>query len=286
MNISKDSEESSSAALFYRSEEFTNICEAFSSAVREVFGEMGMLYSYLSGTFAYGGATKNKSDIDITVVFDDSIYLVEKSEFLAKVKIFVQLYREIHKTFSYKTDDVFPGEYLTLSQVEDAIRGRGFSVGPDGHLCLPTASDEYYLSNKETWFRAWLSSLAFSQFLSGDKDLLVNNKVSAWKTILLFLFSRDMSRRKRDEQGVLDFILENTNKWESIGVTNRYIYFKEAEMSFVKMAFSQLALEGFLVKDWPGAFSLNVPQLVRWEWEFVDVLQSQKIRRSDILFDE
>jgi len=267
---------------FYKCE-FSKVRDKFSRAVYECFGNLSA-YSYLSGTFAYGGARKKKSDIDVTIVFKNSIYKLSKDDFINKLKKFIKIYRNIHKEYNYYSDNTFPGEYVTLCQVDDAINGRGFSVDIFKHLYLPLASNKYYLKNREHWFRAWLSSTAFSIPITKKGALMSSNKIKAWQTIILFMLTSKKTN-KINVNSIFKFFVNNSNKWKGMGVTNRYIFFKQMEIKHVENALEFLRLKGFLVVQ-DGLYKKVTHNVHRWEKKIVESILSGKVKRSLFLIDE
>lgn len=269
------------SAEFYNNE-FLKIRNELSTAINKCFGNLSK-YAYFSGTFAYGGAKKKKSDIDITIVFKNAVYLLKKDKFINNLKEFIKKYENIHKKYNYCLDKVFSGEYVTVSQIEDAIKGRGFSVNKKGHLYLPLASNRYYLKNREHWFRAWLSSIAFSVPVNKGPGLSVSNKINAWQTIILFILATTKTDNL-DANSILVFLLNNSNKWAGMGITKHYIFFKEMETKVVEKALKSLQSKGFLVVR-NGMYKKVKNKLYEWEKEISKSILSGKVKRSPFLFD-
>ena len=265
--------------------EYKEICDEFVFAVGEFFPAKIVAFAYISGTFSYGGSVKGKSDVDITIVFKKEVGLVDPGYLHGQIKLFIEKYRSIHDRFGYASDAIFPGEYVTVMQIDDAILGRGFTINGDGELFLPTASNEYYLANKEHWYRAWLSSMAFSTFLCGDQGLMVQYKQQAWRTITLFLLSQ-YKPPHISSKGLIEKMLKNENKWEGVGVTARYKTFLERELATVEKVFLDLAIEGFVS---PGSLSeeyeVNLAQVAVWVRETASSLRSNQIRNASFLLE-
>lgn len=263
--------------------EYKEICNDFSCTIQESFPGDLVAYAYLSGTFAYRGSTKGKSDIDVTIVFKNNSYLMDLAYIHKQVGTFIMKYHMIHKQYGYISDAVFPGEYITVAQVQDAISGRGFSVNKNKKLFLPEASNEYYLSNKEYWFRAWLSSIAFSSFLYGNKDLMLQHKNKAWKTVILFLLSQ-YTPPLISGGTLIERMLENENKWGGVGVTNRYTLFLEQELPIVEIILKDLKEEGFLIEKESHTYEVVTLKVTNWEQKIVSSLLDKRVQKSAILF--
>lgn len=264
--------------------EYRKICDDFSDAIKKFFPNKLIAYAYLSGTFAYGGSIKGKSDIDVTIVFKDSVYLVNPSSFDEQIKLFIENCRLIHHRYGYVLDTTFPGEYITIAQVKDALLGRGFSTNGNGGLFLPKASNDYYLANKEHWFRAWRSSLAFSSFFHGNKELMLQHKYKAWRIIILFLLSQ-YKPVYISGNSLLERMLENKNKWEGVGVTNRYRLFKEQELVVVDVVLKNLEKEGFLNRKESYEYAVVTKKVADWERRLALLLNSDNLWNAQILLE-
>ena len=252
----------------------------FAQSIKAIFGKVAV-YSYISGTFAYGGARKRKSDIDVTLVFKDDVLNIPKKKFLANISKFILDYKKIHSRLELKSDTLFPGEYITLKQVEDALRGRGFSIKNKREIYLPIASDRYYLSNTETWFRAWLSSSAFSVYVSGGKRLFLANKIRAWETIILYLIKRHFLT-ELNPNIILEILVSEKNKWVDFGVTNRYKYFKKFECFYIKKALNNLKKQGYVYKK-GNVLGVNSKKILEWENGIIRWLNNRSIQKAHFL---
>jgi hypothetical protein len=249
---------------------------AYNQLTEKYFGEL-YEYCYQTGSFVYGGGTPGKSDLDIAVVFKDAVSSMPKADLLGRLDPFIDGYLQLHKEVGYSPDTVFPGEYITISMVNDAIKGRGFHVSEDGNLYLPKASTEYFLEDSERWYRAWLSQSAFNVFLKGDRLLWEDNKKRGWQTLLLFKGTTDL----RDESFTIDDCFKVLRIY---GVHNDYYKFREIEEPFVLEALEEACRAGFFRKQGPS-FIANSNLLDAHHRTIAKRIANKSIRQSSLLLD-
>ncbi len=213
-------------------------------------------YCFQTGSFAFGGGTVGKSDLDVVIIFKDCIYALPKRELYKKIEFFTNGYLKLHRQTGYLPDLAFPGEFITVSQVNDSINGRGFHLDLKGNLYLPKASTQYYLENPERWFRAWLSQSAFNKFLLGNEKLYKENKVKAWSSILKFTLWNE----KIDSFTPLNLF----NQLRPFGVHADYYNFKILEGEWVTKSLELLADQGFVSKK-GNVYTADHQKLMKWE---------------------
>lgn len=255
---------------------FEAIKKDFDQATCEVFGA-DTSYVLYSGSVAYGGGRIGISDIDVMVVLKRRL---STEAALAKQIAFAKKYLAIHARYNFDPDRIFPGEVLSTGLAEDAILGRGFSLH-NGRLYLPQASVEYYLADSEHWFRAWISMLAFSVFGSGSFEQFDAFKRRAWRTILLYLISRQTENTICPDS-VIQTLSSGGNKWLGFGITENYHLFPSLEAPYIEGAITTLEQEGFLKKK-GKSYIAAIPLVSKWEMDLVQSLQNGDIRKNKLI---
>jgi len=262
--------------------ERAEIEERFAESVQTHFGNHLSL-ALSSGSFAYAGATKGKSDLDIMTVLRDGIRDVPRKELLEMIQGFSRDYVAIHRQYDYAPDDVFPGEYITEANVEDAIAGRGFHATESG-IYLPPASNEYYLEDPERYFRAWRSMLAFSKHIAGEEEKFDETKIRAWESIVLYLLSQ-MDEEEVSAERIMDILTGNEDKWQSVGVTQKCLTFREDEIAYVERTLVRLKMRGLLSADAPS-YGIATEEVQTWSSALASDLQSGNLQRSAFLLNK
>ncbi len=248
------------------------MAEAYSNAIATAFGDLCKT-AWLTGSFAYGGGTLGKSDVDVTIVLHNSALDVDAGRLNDRAQSFVSSYLALHRELGYRPDLHFPGEYVTCAMISDAVDGRGFHVDAAGKLFLPKASTQYYLEDPERWFRAWLSQTAFSRFLCGDRSFHRESKLGAWATIIRFLL------RDKSDAFTTAFIFDSLRVF---GVHHDYWSFRRLEAPWVNRVLTGLVECGDLQSQ-NNEFEPNVPALVGWEASLSATIVSGAIRRARLL---
>lgn len=272
--------ESPSPALI---REYEEIEDKFAeAAIRNFRGNLIFLIS--SGSFAYRGATKGKSDLDVMAVLDDNVRRIPQADLHNMTRGFIRDYVAIHQEYDYALDDIFPGEYVTPDNVDDAVAGRGISVSPEGRLYLPKASNQYYLGNQENYYRAWRSMLAFSKKLTGNEGRFQQAKLGAWETIVKYLLgSHNLQEISSDS--LLQILTSQKDKWESVGVTDKYLTFCEDEQEYIERVLVRLKIKGIL-RHAENGYEVATDSLATWQNELVTRIASGDIATSDFLFSD
>lgn len=260
--------------------EFQRVSAEFVESVRRHFGEY-VRFVVTSGTFAYGGATKGKSDVDILVVCEDEIAEMPRQDLFARLKAFIEDYVEIHTRHDYCPDTTFPGEYITKSNVEDALAGRGFHLTEECALHLPVASDDYYMQDPERWYRAWRSALAFGKRLHGDEEEFEELKSQAWEVIILYILLQNNPTRINPST-LFDVMIDPENKWNGIGITAKYKSFREDERVHVGNALLRLSANGFLLLE-DNTYIPNMEKVREWEKGIATKLTDGSIKKAPFL---
>lgn len=234
-------------------------------------------YCYQTGSFVYGGGTLGKSDLDVTVVFKDNILNVPKPSLLQKLDLFINGYLKLHKELGFEPDTTFPGEFVTASMVRDSVAGRGFHANADNTLYLPKASTEYFLTDTETWYRAWLSQSAFNVFLKGNKDLWRQNKIDGWGTLLLFKAGTDFQNTPFTIDNFFDAL-------RIYGVHKDYYEFRSSEQPYVEEVFSNAERNGSLTKR-DDLYIPNGDIILEQHRKLGKSINDGSIRRSQLLLN-
>lgn len=256
------------------------ISNDFSQVIHSLFNDQ-LDFFFFSGSVAYGGGRLKHSDIDVAVVLKKPTSETALKEHSISTYIqFAKAYTRINKKYSFIPDDVFPGELLTQDLIEEAIRGRGFSV-KDSQLHLPIASTDYYLSNINHWFRAWLSMTAFSVFGGGNKETFMNYKNNAWKTVILYLALKT-TEKSLSVFSVLNTLSSESNKWIGLGITSNYYSFHLRENAHVRQALEALSSEGYFTEK-QASFHINRKAVLEWEKKVIHDLYDDSIAQAQPL---
>lgn len=268
--------------IAYKGHTLQEIKDEIIQKAKVVFGD-DLHFVSLAGSVIYGGSVLGKSDLDIVLLLNDNFLINNTKEQLhEKCMKFAEHYIYIHKKYGFSPDLLFPGEFLTLGMVDDVIAGRGFAV-KDNRLHLPPASGSYYLGSEETWFRAWLSMLAFSKRLQGSSVEFRKIQKRAWKTIILFLLSKHDGLHIAPTD-ITQSLIKNTNKALGFGVTDNYFLFEALELLIIKDVFKMLCKEGFLTKK-KQIYFLNKDKILDWEKRLVQKISNKTIRNAELILN-
>ena len=192
-------------------------------------------YAVIGGNFAYDGGFKGMSDIDMGLVFNSGV-INNKSKLKQEVTKFIKIYKSFNLKNGFVPDYLFPGEYMSLKQVEDAIKGRGFKINTKlQRLEIPILTNDDFLQDYERWFQVWLTLNAFSIYIFGDINAFLRNKLLSWRTIILYLLS-NTSSTEIDEKSVLSLITSTSLKNHDFRIDESYRSFKSKEFIYVKYA--------------------------------------------------
>ena len=110
-------------------------------------------YLFLSGHYAYN-IVDIFSDLDLSLILDDSVYLLSQKVLNERRDRFSDLYKRLHRKYNIKTDNLYHGEIITDSMVNDVINGRGFQVKNNKLHLTPIESHTDWLKDEELDFRA------------------------------------------------------------------------------------------------------------------------------------
>lgn len=245
------------------------------------FSEEALAYAFLGGSFVYGGGVKENSDIDSCIVFGD-IRAMTKEMLRLSIEEYVQAYVLFNKKNNRLPDYVFPGEYCTLAQVNEAIEGRGFFVNSKKQeLELPLWTDDDYLRESELWFQPWLTLSAFGIFFSGDIDRFVKNKIRAWEAIILYLLSK-YSQTSVTTTIIMKELLAHSET--EFRITDDYPLFVEKESIYCDFSLKNLQRKGFLRSE-NGNIVPDRKKLHEWRGAIIDQAQGSTMWSSSFLFD-
>lgn len=218
----KDDAEKQLSKLDFKTESLEDFVEAV-----KIFSD-NLAYVSLGGNCSYGGGIPGYSDIDVVVVFKDNA-LQYKDNVKAQISEFILNYKRFNLTNGFIPDYVFPGEYMTLSQVQDAINGRSFKIVPEtGSFKIPILTDSDYLKDYERWFQVWLTINAFSTYIFGDIDLFLRNKLLSWKSFILYLIC-EAGLEKLTLNSVLEKVMSPS--LDEFRIDDTYKLFREPDLS-------------------------------------------------------
>ena len=200
-----------------------------------------LVYAFISGRGALYLAEKDM-DIDICVVLNDSI-IKKQVEFRKKWKKFVIGYRDIHIKYGFKSDNAFPGDFLTVSQTYDVVSGRGF-VKKAGQIYIQpmgNITDE----SDENDHRIFRSMFIIGRCIVGNNSFFEEIKMLSLTILIKYFF---IIKNKLILKNIKDEFLSGKEK-EKYGFDQRY----EPEFSrymkpLIRNAMLQLNRYGFIQK--------------------------------------
>jgi hypothetical protein len=220
------------------------IDKKFKALIESQFGDY-LVAGLINGRGAFKIAQADM-DIDTMVILDDSM-LNDKELFKEKWAGFVLGYRDIHTLYGFKPDNAFPGDFVTVSQVYDAVNGRGF-VNKDGQIYLQpmnSIQDE----SSENDYRLFRSMLIIGRYISGNESFLNDVKSLSTDCLIKYLFI------KKPEMTVNDIITEllSGNEKELYGFDKRYEpHFSRYMLPLIRTTLSRLIKYGYINRV-PGA---------------------------------
>jgi hypothetical protein len=233
------------------------IRKEFIDSVNKHFAK-DLRFAFNSGRIAFRVVEFKKSDFDIEVVLSDSIFR-DPPKFLIAKRKFMEDYFIIHKRFKLTPDYMWPGEYLSLSHIKDAVEGRCFEIVKN-KIDLP-----YLKPNEELYgdrlYRYWFGMLCFSEFLTGNLMEYTKLKEEALKTLFKFLFYKfgQVNKTQSFEQ-----IFENIAiDIRFLGIRKDFLidYYKMI-LPFLPKILDELVLSGFLIKTHHGY--ILTKEIKRW----------------------
>ena len=258
--------------------------EKFAAAATQSFGQH-CDFMVASGSFAYGGARKGISDLDTLLVFDEGIKNIPKPDKVAMAIDYGKRYFDIHKEHGYCPDLHFPGEYITRANVADALAGRGFEPSEDGLLYLPKASDQYYLADTERYFRAWRSMLTFGKLIAGSQSDYFDTKLTGWEIVILYIL-QNFNGTEIDSEQILDILTKGQDKWQGVGVTQRYLTFREDERIFIEQALMRLRLKNVLSGNVNKSFSFSRDCILEAARHISTSVSDGSVKKSGLFLDK
>jgi len=229
--------------------------QEFKQLIEFVFEDY-LVYAFINGRAALYLIGKDM-DIDICVVLDDRI--IKKQEKFRKMwKKFVIGYRDIHIKYGFKSDNAFPGDFLTVSQTYDVVSGRGF-VKKAGQIYIQpmgSITDE----GDENDYRIFRSMFVIGRTIAGNKSFFEEIKMLCLASLIKYFF---IISNKLTVEGVINEFLSGKEK-EKYGFDQRY----EPEFSLymkplIRDAMIQLNRYGFIQKK-KGNYYEKTQNLDSW----------------------
>jgi hypothetical protein len=190
-------------------------------------------YVFLAGSSLYG-ADKVTSDIDLNFVFNDNFF-ENKELAITKIKALIKsIYLPLHKKLQRRPDTIYPGEYISVSQIIASIEGAGFSVSDDKLTMVNTTSD-YWETNERTWYRAWFGAIAFSQEISTGSTKYIKHKSIAQAGCIVYLISnhKDLIEKFTINEIINRMYNYNDKKKSPFGLTKTYTKFKQLHIQSI-----------------------------------------------------
>ena len=227
----------------------------FKDAIQSIFPKEHITYAFLTGPFTFGSA---KHDIDIVVVIDENkLQPFERERYIEKILMFVEKYLRIHKFFGYTPDLDFPSDVITVSQIEDAIKGRGFDIEDDKLYLRKIKTKEDYLDSKID-YRVYLWELITSHesFILGNYPKYIVDMFRALETILLFV----LSNIEKDET---TFCCIKEKIITLPDLDRRYKIILDYLEPMINYALKIMSFQGYIIKK-ENNFLLNKEKINMW----------------------
>jgi len=239
-----------------------------------------LAFTACSGSYMYGHHSNSKSDIDMMVILKST---ENRTQQLLLVEEFIPHYLAFHKELQQTPDLDFPGEYVTTSQIEDAINGRGFDSDKDEEkITLSSITADYFCEQIDNSYRLWLSMMAFSLYVAGDLASFCDYKMRALTTIIKYLLFESQASHA-DAQSLLDYLLSNTDKNASFGITEKYSAIVQQELHFFELALHFLYTEGVLCAPSNGIYTVNCHAIQDWQISVLHHLKNRGFQNEPLL---
>lgn len=239
-------------------------------------------YAIIAGSFAYGGGAKGMSDIDFGVIFKDSA-IEQHDKVRESVIDFVKAYKDFNLVNGFVPDYLFPGEYMTQGQIEDAINGRGFRINKQNQkLEIPILTNDDFLNDYERWFQVWLTLNAFGTYFYGDIDAFIKNKVLCWRTIILYLLS-NTSLNSVDERSLISLITTSSLNNKDFRIDPSYEQFELKESVYLKAVLEILVNEKYLKRN-KNDYIINNIAIDKWRKETIIKAEKDELKKAPFLF--
>jgi hypothetical protein len=191
-----------------------NIKRDFRLAINDIFKE-NLEFAFLCGKTAFG-VFNNDSDIDVVVVLRNK-FVKSPRKFLTAKRMFMEVYFELHKRYGLKPDYLWPGEYVSVSQMGEAALGRAVEL-KGGNLSPPRLMENNELGNDKI-YSYWWSMLIFSKFLTGNRRIYSNLRKNAASTLIRFALYDQRLKKINDERSILEFCI---NFYHFLGIDYHY----------------------------------------------------------------
>lgn len=234
-------------------------------------------YSFLTGSWVLESYQKGKSDVDFCVVLKESIRKIPKVNLIKKINFFILDYLKIHKIFNLKPDFLYPGtEILTLKQLEDVFKGRGFRVRKE-KIYFNRLKNEEFFDDIDFWYRAWLGMHCWSEYLIGDKEKFLKNRNKCCKFIMKIFLSEFSKEFKKSEFSKI--MLRKKEIWRSLGVKE-----KERKFAIKRFLFPQIKMltkDGFL-NNQRGVIIINQEKLSKFRREIFFSIKKGNFKSSPL----
>ncbi|MBI2416111.1 MAG: hypothetical protein HYV33_05650 [Candidatus Kerfeldbacteria bacterium] len=157
--------------------------QAFAELLQRVFGDL-LVVGFVNGRAALY-FKRSGMDVDVFTVLKDEI-VDNQEKFKTMWQQFVIGYRDIHLHYGFKPDNAFPGDFATVSQLEEMAQGRGF-VSNHGKVWMPPMTD-IACENDENDYRIFRSMVIIGRAIIGDAAYLDTIRLSALKTVLRYIY--------------------------------------------------------------------------------------------------
>lgn len=240
--------------------------------------EDDLIYSFLTGTHSYEKCD-NGSDLDVVVVLDNDAYS-KKEEVYEAINEFLDTYIDVHVSTNRSPDKLYPGEYISIKQVGDALAGRGFGID-DSEVKLRAVEEESFWEDPEKEYRCWRSMLAFNnnRFLGGNQELFETHRDKAWDQIIRFIAKNE---RALTVEKVSNHIVDGGEPY--LGINDKYEpNFSEREREQISSSLSRLSDQGFLEEKKGRYFPVD-NNIENWESDIV-AKHEDSLWRSEHLID-
>lgn len=226
--------------------------QEFAALLKRVFGEY-LVTGFINGRPAL---YYNRPDMDVdvfTVLTDDIVKHLD--DFKTMWQEFVAEYRDIHVKYGFKPDSAFPGDFATVSQVNEMTEGRGF-VNRDNKLWMPPMTD-IACENDENDYRIFRSMVIIGRTITGDADFLDQARLESLKTLVRYIW---LQKGILDISGVIAEITSGPEK-QGYGFDERYQpALNEFLTPWLDQAIGELRQDGYA----------ETAKLEAWQQEVID----------------
>lgn len=142
-----------------------------------------MIYSAFTGSAVYGGAVEHKSDLDWFIVVNENFFDQQASLKANLRKKFTNFYYYLNQKYKFKPDQDWPGEIISIKDVEIALQGKGVHVD---YKKVLKGESQYEENSLIVSYFIWLCYSAMSKYIIGSKEIFNNNKQRAWDMIVSY----------------------------------------------------------------------------------------------------